>query len=86
MAGPWPRLPYLLHGEVRRRPGAEPGDHAKQPHRQQVAHVAAVVAAPVDAAAAGGKCIKIGLPRKLILTKRKGLLECPILLKIVPQN
>ena len=31
-------------------------------------------------------CIKIGLPRKLILSKRKGLLESPILLIIVSEN
>ena len=31
-------------------------------------------------------CIKIGLPGKLHLSKRKGLLEKPILLKIVSEN
>ena len=34
----------------------------------------------------GMNCIKIGLPGKLILSKRKGLWESPILLKIVSEN
>ena len=34
----------------------------------------------------GMNCIKIGLPGKVILSKRKGLRESPILVKIVSEN
>ena len=65
-------LVQVVHGKVGDVDGQESPDvEAECGHGEELS----VVAADLEVVLPGGNCIKIGLPGKLILSKRKGLWE-----------